>query len=487
MYKKSALEIRDLFLSKKVSSVEITKYFLNRIKTLDPKINAFLKVFEEKALKKAKELDQKLKENKPLGKLASIPVALKDNIHLEGELTTCASKFLSNYKAVFNSSVATFLMEEDAIIIGKTNLDEFAMGSSNENSAFFNCKNPWDLNCVSGGSSGGSAAAVAARICPITFGSDTGGSIRQPAALNGIVGFKPTYGRVSRYGLVAFGSSLDQIGPLANNVDDIALAMEAISKPCDKDSTNLKLPSELYFENTPKDYKNIKIGVPFLFLENLKKDVKENFEKTIETFKEMGAEIIDINLDILKHSVAIYYILATAEASTNLARFDGIKYGIRSKNAKTLDEIYSLSREEGFGEEVKRRLLLGTYVLSSGHQDDYYKKAQKVRTLIIKSFEEAFSKCDFISIPTTPRSAFEIGSISNPLEMYLEDLFTIPANLAGLPAISLPSGFENNKPLGIQLHAPQLMDVKLVQYAKVYEDFIKFNENIPPIFDKEIL
>src|SRR3990167_8499684 len=445
MYKKSAIEIRDLFLSKKASSEEITKYFLNRISKADPKINAFLSIFEEKALVKARELDKKLKEKKPLGKLASIPLAIKDNIHIKGEKTTCASKYLSNSKALFNASIIDHLIDEDSIIIGKTNLDEFAMGSSNENSAFFSCKNPWDLNSVAGGSSGGSAAAVASRMTPLSFGSDTGGSIRYPAALNGIYGFKPTYGRVSRYGLVAFGSSLDQIGPLANSAKDIALSMEVISRPCNKDSTNFRLPEENYLHKIPKDFKKIKIGVPYHFLENLNKNTKNNFDRMVDDFKNLGAEIIDINLDILKYSIAIYYIIATAEASTNLARYDGIKYGERAKNTSSLEELYSLSREEGFGKEVKRRILL----------------------------------------PTNAKSAFKLGSISNPLDMYLEDLFTIPANLAALPAITIPYGFDNSKPLGVQLIAPQLMDVKLIQYTILFENLLKTNEKIAPLFDKE--
>ncbi|MBN2478639.1 MAG: Asp-tRNA(Asn)/Glu-tRNA(Gln) amidotransferase subunit GatA [Parachlamydiales bacterium] len=487
MYKLSGLELRNLFLSKKKSAEEITNYFLHRIKKIDKEVSSFLKVFDEKALKKAKELDQRLKDNKPIGKMAAIPVAIKDNINIEDEITTCGSRFLKNYKAPFSATIVKALEEEDAIIIGKTNLDEFAMGSSTEFSHFFPTKNPWNLKCVPGGSSGGSAAAVSSRMVPIAFGSDTGGSIRQPAAFCGISGFKPTYGRVSRYGLVAFASSMDQIGPFATTSLDLALTMEVIGRSCEKDSTNFKLPSEIYLENLPNSFENMKIGVPYQFLENVGPNVRKNFDESIQTLKDLGAEIIDINLDVLKYSIDIYYVLATAEASTNLARFDGIRYGERSKNAKNLEEVYSLSREEGFGAEVKRRILIGTYVLSAGYQDAFYKKAQKVRTVIINAFEKAFSKCDFVALPTTPDSAFEIGSIRDPLQMYLQDLFTISANLAGLPAASIPSGFDNfKKPLGLQLLAAQLQDVKLLQYANVFEKKTNFYKQIPTLFDKEI-
>jgi len=486
MYKLSALELKKLFLSKKVSAEEITRYYLNRIASLDNDVKAFIEVLEVRALKKAKLLDQRFHQNKPIGKMAGIPVALKDNMNIEDVVTTCGSNILKNYKAPFSATIVKNLEEEDAIIIGKTNLDEFAMGSSTEHSAFFPTKNPWDLKSVPGGSSGGSAAAVCARMTPISFGSDTGGSIRQPAAFCGIYGFKPTYGRVSRYGLVAYASSMDQIGPFANSCLDIALAMESIAKHCKKDSTSLNLPAESYLENLPKDLKKIKIGVPFKFLENLTSKMQKNFSSSLELFKRLGAEIIDIDLDILKYSIPAYYILATAEASTNLSRFDGIRYGLRSKNATNIEEVYSLSRDEGFGFEVKRRILLGTYVLSAGYQDAYYKKAQKVRTLIIDAFEKAFSTCDLVAIPTSPDSCFELGSIADPIQMYLQDFFTIPANLAGLPGISLPSGFdENNKPLGTQLLAPQLQDVKLVRCASVFESNTKEFRRIPPLADKE--
>jgi aspartyl-tRNA(Asn)/glutamyl-tRNA(Gln) amidotransferase subunit A len=363
--------------------------------------------------------------------------------------------------------------QEDALLLGKTNLDEFAMGSSNENSAFFPVKNPWNLKCVPGGSSGGSSAAIAARMSLIATGSDTGGSIRQPASFCGIVGYKPTYGRVSRYGLVAFGSSLDQIGPFATTVADAALAMEVIGRHCSHDATSLDLPQEAY-PLSPQLEAGTTLGVPWHFLEGLSPEIRKNFDQSIEVMKSLGAKIIDVNLDILKYSIAVYYILATAEASTNLARFDGIRYGVRSKNAKTLEEIYEQSRKEGFGREVKKRIMLGTYVLSAGFQDAFYKKAQKVRTLIIDAFEEAFNQCDAVMMPVTTSGAFKHGAFQDPLEMYLQDIFTVPANLAGLPGISVPSGFDSRgMPLGLQILGPQMCDVSVMQYAYAYEQASK--------------
>ncbi len=486
MYKKSALEIRDLIYKKKLTATEVVNYFFNRIKVFDKDISAFLTTIPERALKKAKSIDEKIKANKPVGKLVGIPLAIKDNINIKDEITTCGSQFQKNYKAPFSATAIELLEKEDAIILGKTNLDEFGMGSSTENSSFGFTKNPWNLKCVPGGSSGGSTAAIAARLGLCSLGTDTGGSIRQPAAFCGLVGFKPTYGRVSRHGLVAFGSSLEQIGPITTNVKDTALLMETIGKHCAKDSTSLNLPQESYLENLKMDLKNIKIGAPYHFLENINPEVHQNFKESIKVLKDLGAEIIDINLDILKYSIAAYYIIATAEASTNLARFDGIKYGQRSENANTLDEIYELSREEGFGPEVKRRIMLGTYVLSAGYQDAYYKKAQKARTLIIQAFEKAYADCDLVVIPSAPSPCFEIGAIRDPLQMYLQDLFTICANLGGFPAVSIPSGFnKDNKPLGLQMIAPTMHDVNVLSYAHAFENAVKHFEKIPPLFDKE--
>lgn len=483
MHTLSAIKLRDQFIRGEISATAIIETFLNRIEKYDGQVGAFLSVFRERALSKAKELDHRRDSGKPLGKLAGIPIAFKDNIHVLDEISTCGSKFLTNYKAPFSSTVARLVEKEDAIIIGKTNMDEFAMGSSTENSALKKTSNPWNLSCIPGGSSGGSAAAVSARFCPIAFGSDTGGSIRQPAALCGIVGFKPTYGRVSRFGLVAFGSSLDQIGPLTTDVADTALIMEVIGRHCEWDSTSIPMPSEEYVSRLTADISNLKVGVPWEFLEDLAAEPKKLFNRSIETLKNLGAQIVDIDLSLLKYSIAVYYVLATAEASTNLARFDGIRYGHRSNQAKTLEEVYEMSKEEGFGPEVKRRILLGTYVLSAGYQDAYYKKAQKVRTLMIRQFEEAFQNCAVVALPVSPFAAFEMGSIKDPLQMYLEDIYTISSNLVGLPAISIPNGFtDERKPVGLQLIGPQKLDFQVIHAAHAFERATEYHKQMPPQF-----
>lgn len=481
----SAIELRDAFIRGDLSALRIANHFLQRIEQHDPMLKAFLSVLGPRMLIKAEMLDRKRAHGQPLGALAAVPIALKDNMHLEGELTSCASKFLSNYTAPFSATAVRLLDAEDALWIGKTNLDEFAMGSSTENSAFFPTKNPWDLATVPGGSSGGSAAAVAARLALIATGSDTGGSIRQPASFTGLVGYKPTYGRVSRYGLVAFGSSLDQIGPLTTNVSDAALVMEVIGRHCPHDATSLDLPPESYREHFTKECHGLTLGVPWRFLEQLQGDAHANFHSAIETLRGLGATIIDIDLNLLRYSTAIYYILATAEASTNLARFDGIRYGKRAV-ASALEDVYDLSRAQGFGPEVKKRIMLGTYVLSAGYQDAFYKKAQKVRTLILNAFDTAFSQCDLIALPTAPSGAFPLGSIHDPIEMYLQDIFTIPANLAGLPAVSVPSGFDAQRhPLGLQLIGPQMHDVAVLKTAYAYEQATPWHKELPPILHQE--
>jgi len=483
MHHLTAIEIRDKFLKGEISALEIAQHTLNRIDKHDKDVNAFLSVSKERVLEKAKQLDTKRTSKQPLGKLASIPIAVKDNIHVKGEISTCGSKFLSNYRAPFDSTVVQLMEAQDALIIGKTNMDEFAMGSSTEHSAFKQTYNPWNLKCTPGGSSGGSAAAVAARMCPIALGSDTGGSIRQPAGLCGIVGFKPTYGRVSRYGLVAFGSSLDQIGPCTATVSDAALMMEVIGQHCKRDSTSIAQPAEELLKKLNGNMKGLKIGVPWQFLEELAEAPRKQFDESIEKLKNLGAQIVDVDLSILKYSIAVYYILATAEASTNLARFDGIRYGLRSPDAKTLDEVYEFSREEGFGQEVKRRILLGTFVLSAGYQDAYYRKAQKIRTLIIERFRDAYKKCDLIATPVSPIPAFEIGSIQDPLQMYLADIFTIAANLAGVPAISVPSGFTaDQKPIGLQFMGPQKNDVSVLHAGDAWEKATNYHTAIPERF-----
>jgi aspartyl-tRNA(Asn)/glutamyl-tRNA(Gln) amidotransferase subunit A len=484
MHTLTAIQIRDKFLNGENSARHIASHFLDRIKKYDSQIGAFLTVLEERVYAQADRLDQKRARGEKLGKLAGIPIAIKDNIHIANELTTCASKFQVNYKAPFDATVVRLLEQEDALLIGKTNMDEFAMGSSTENSALQQTYNPWNLKCTPGGSSGGSAAAVASRMVPLALGSDTGGSIRQPASFCGITGFKPTYGRVSRYGLVAFASSLDQIGPLATCTSDAALLMEVIGQPCAYDSTSLPWPGDSYLLNG--NIQGLKIGVPHQFLKGLNAEARALFDQSIEQCKALGAEIVDVDLSILNSAIAVYYILATAEASTNLARFDGIRYGVRSPNAKSLDEIYDLSKEEGFGPEVKRRIMLGTFVLSAGFQDAYYRKAQKVRTLIIEQYKEAFAKCDLIATPVSPIPAFEVGEITDPLEMYLADIYTIGINLAGLPAISIPQGFTSTrKPVGFQLIGAQKQDVRVLQAAHALEQATNYHKQMPDFVCKE--
>ncbi|MBS0616397.1 MAG: Asp-tRNA(Asn)/Glu-tRNA(Gln) amidotransferase subunit GatA [Verrucomicrobia bacterium] len=474
------MELHHQFKSGAISAEEIVKKTLHNIETFDSRVGAFLRTLKNRALEKAALLDKKRKSGKPLGKLAGIPIAVKDNIHVQGELTTCASKILHNYRAVFDSTATRLIEAEDGILIGKTNMDEFAMGSSTENSAFQSTKNPWNLKCTPGGSSGGSAAAVAARFCPLALGSDTGGSIRQPAAFTGVVGFKPTYGRVSRYGLVAFGSSFDQIGPFATTVSDAALLMEVMGHPCSFDATSLPIPPEAYLEKLQKPIRGARIGIPHSFLKDLNSEAKSHFDTALAVYKELGCTFVDIDLDILRYGIAIYYILATAEASTNLARFDGVRFGHRSKEATTMDQVFDLSRKEGFGPEVKRRIMLGTYVLSSGYQDAYYKHAQKVRTLIIQQFKKAFAECDVIATPTSPFPAFEIGAIQDPLQMYLADIYTVSANLAGVPAISIPCGFSSDqKPIGLHLTGPQLHDADVLRFAHHFEQATDFAKRRP--------
>ena len=488
MYRKTACALKEGFIKGELTASQIAAYFLERIQVCDEDVKAFLNLFSERIMEKAKELDLKRAKGGHLGKLAGVPIAIKDNIHVKEEITTCGSKFLSNYKAPFDATVVRLIEKQDGLVIGKTNLDEFAMGSSTENSAFQITHNPWNLSYSPGGSSGGSGAAVAARLCPLALGSDTGGSIRQPASFTGTVGFKPTYGRVSRFGLVAFGSSLDQIGPFSTSVKDIALMMESIGHYCNFDSTSLNINSEPYLDYLSTSIQGKTVGVPFKFLEKFNNNATaKQFEEGLNIFKSLGVKIVDINIDMMDYSIPIYYILSTAEASTNLARFDGVRYGMRSEKAKSIEEIYELSREAGFGDEVKQRILLGTFVLSSGYQEAFYKKAQKIRTLIIRQFKEAFKICDLIALPTTPTTAFEIDSILDPVNMYLQDIYTICANLGGLPAISLPLGLDQDRlPYSIQFLGPQLGDKRVLNFAYQFEKALNLSKFIPPLFDKEV-
>ncbi len=420
--------------------------------------NAFITVFEaESLLADARKVDQDRAAGKALGPLAGVPIALKDNMCMKGTRTTAGSKILDKFVSPYDATVVTKLKEAGAILVGKTNLDEFAMGSSNENSAYGSVKNPVSPDRVPGGSSGGSAAAVAANLCAASLGSDTGGSIRQPAALTGIVGLKPTYGRVSRFGLVAFASSLDQIGPMTHTVEDAARILEVIAGPCAHDMTSMDVPVEAWTKNVGQGVAGLKIGLPseYFATKGVDPDIVAAVQKTIAALEAKGATVVEVSLPHTEYAVATYYLIATAEASSNLARFDGVRYGHRAE-ASELSELYEKSRSEGFGPEVKRRIMLGTYVLSAGFYDAYYRKAQQVRTLIRQDFEEAFKKVDVIVGPTTPSLAFPLGSkTADPLQMYLEDIFTISCNLAGLPGISVPCGLsQDGLPIGFQIQGP---------------------------------
>ncbi len=463
--KKSAKELHDGFLRKEWSALEIAKAHLEEIQGKDGKIRAFLSVFEPRVLAQAQKLDEKHQRKSPLGKMAAVPIALKDNIHLKGEISTAGSKTLEHYKAPFSATCVEALLAADALLIGKTNLDEFAMGSSTENSAYQVTHNPLRHGYTPGGSSGGSAAAVAAHFSPIALGSDTGGSIRQPASFTGLVGMKPTYGRVSRYGLIAYGSSLDQIGPLSRNVYDNAWALEVISTPCPNDPTNLRLDTLDYKSHLDKPSHKKTIGVPYKLLEGLDSQVRKHFDRALAHYKTLGYEIREIDLSLIQQSISAYYVLATAEASTNLARFDGITFSSRDSEAKTLEEVYDNSRSLYLGHEVKQRILLGTMVLSQGKIDEYYMQAARVRQLLRQQVETALQHVTFIMVPTAPNTAFELGMIKDPLTMYLQDVYTIFPNLTGHPAISIPMGMEGGLPLGLQIVAGYNKEQELYQVS----------------------
>ncbi len=488
LYKTSARNLAHAVKHGEITAEKIVSYFSKRIKAFDETVGALLLDLSDRALEKAKKVDQKRAAGKPLGRLAGVPIIIKDNIQIKGERTTCASKILKNYVAPFDSTVTRFIEEEDGIILGKSNLDEFAMGSSTEYSAFRATYNPWNLRCTAGGSSGGSAVAVAAGLSPIALGSDTGGSVRQPGSFCGIYGYKPTYGRVSRFGLVAFGSSLDQIGPFARTADDIALIMEVMGKPCNQDSTCYHELPEPYLDELDTSIQGKVIGVPYsLFEGKIDSDVRKVFDEAMAVYQSLGCKITPIELPMVKYSIPMYYIIATAEASTNLARYDGIRYTDRSKNARTLEQVYEMSRNEGFGAEVKQRILLGTYVLSAGYQDAYYRKAQKVRTLLIQDYNKAFKNCDLIAMPTSPTPAFELGAIHDPVTMYLQDIFTISANMAGIPGLNVPAGFDKDqKPIGFQIQGPQFADGRVMRFAHHFEKATSFANAFPPSFDKEV-
>ena len=478
----SIRELHHQLVSKERSAVEITQEALNRIAALEPKLHSFLYVTADQALKQASLVDAKIAAGEEIGLLAGIPVGIKDNMCTQGIPTTCASKILENFVPPYESTVTQKLADAGAVMVGKTNLDEFAMGSSTENSAYQVTANPWDVSRVPGGSSGGSAAAVASGECTVALGSDTGGSIRQPASFCGVVGLKPTYGLVSRFGLVAFASSLDQIGPFGRSVEDAAILLSAIAGYDSKDSTSLKVDIPDYTQFLKPDIKNLRIGViKETFGEGLDPAVEQAVNKAIEQLKNLGAEVQEISCPRFRYGLPTYYIIAPSEASANLARYDGVKYGLRASDPENLLDMYMRTRAEGFGTEVKRRIMVGTYTLSAGYYDAYYLKAQKVRTLIKQDFENAFGQVDVLVCPTVPTTAFKAGEkTADPLSMYLTDLMTITVNLAGLPGLSLPCGFDDNGlPIGLQLIGNVLREDQLFQVAYAYEQATDWKMRTP--------
>ena len=476
-------ELREKLKNKELTITEINKAYVDGINEKEKDIQAFITLTTDEALEKSKIIEEKVNNGEIKGDLAGIPIGIKDNMCIKGTKTTCASKMLENFIAPYNATVIDKINDENMISLGKTNMDEFAMGSSTETSYFKKTRNPWDLERIPGGSSGGSAAAVASNMVPWALGSDTGGSIRQPAGCCGIVGLKPTYGLISRYGLIAYASSLDQIGTFTKDVEDTAILLNVIAGHDDRDTTSAKQEKKDYTKALKNDVKGLKIAIPKEFFgEGINEEVKAELEKAIEKYKELGATVEEVSLNVAEYALATYYIIACAEASSNLGRFDGIRYGYRSPKFNNLRDIYINSRSEGFGDEVKRRIILGTYVLSSGYYDAYYKKAQQVRTLVKNKFDEVFENHDIILTPTAPTTAFKIGEKSdNPLEMYLSDICTVSVNIAGLPGLSMLCGVDSKGlPVGMQLIGKRFDEETILNAAYTYEQATKFREKYKP-------
>ena len=470
----SAKQLRDKIVAGDVKSVDAVKVVFDRIEAIEPKVGAYLSLYKEQAMEQAEQVDAQIAAGESVGALAGVPVAIKDNMCTTFGATSCASKILENFHAPYNAHVVEKLQAADAVIIGKCNLDEFAMGSSTENSGLKKTFNPWNTEHVPGGSSGGSAAAVAAGLCSVSLGSDTGGSIRQPASFCGVVGLKPTYGRVSRYGLVAYGSSLDQIGPLAQDVTDAALMLNVIAGHDERDSTSIPetdAPLKDYLAELETPIEGLRIATVPQLNAGADAEVRKALEDALEVYKSLGADVVEIEMPHFDYAISAYYVIATAEASSNLARYDGVHYGHRSPDAKDYVEVYSKSRDEAFGAEVTRRIMLGTYALSSGYYDAYYLKALKVRNLIRQDFTKAFEEADCLMLPVSPTTAFKIGEkTDDPLQMYLADVYTIAVNLAGIPGISIPCGFdEKNLPIGLQILSGPFTEDKLLRIARMYE------------------
>ncbi len=488
LFQSTLIGLRDAIAARAVSATEVTRAYLDRIERHDGLLHAYHEVYRQRALERAAAVD----DGRVCGVLAGVPVAIKDNLCTEWGYTTCSSRILENYRSPYTATAVERLERAGAVILGKTNLDEFAMGSSTENCAFGPTRNPWDPQRVPGGSSGGSAAAVAADVCAGALGSDTGGSIRQPAALCGVVGLKPTYGRVSRFGLVAFASSLDQIGPFAHTVADAALLLQVISGPDPRDSTCADVPVPDYLRGVDEPVRGVRIGIAKQYLSDANDPaVAAAAERAVEVFRGAGAKVVEVDLPHTEYGIPTYYIVATAEASSNLARYDGVRYGYRAPQAEDLEDLYSSSRAEGFGDEVKRRIMLGTYALSSGYYDAYYVRALKVRRLIKRDFDAAFEKCDAILCPTTTGPAFRLGEkTDDPLAMYLNDVYTVNANLAGIPAISVPAGFAETSgpggrkirlPLGMQLLGPVFKEEALLRIARMCEAAVEWSSARPEL------
>lgn len=483
MHTKSLRELSNDLHTRKISSVELTQHFLNRIEKFDTDLNSFITVTPEHALASAKKADELLSKNNTTP-LTGIPVAQKDIFCTMGIKTTCASKILDNFIAPYNATVVEKCNQAGLIMLGKTNMDEFAMGASNETSFYGAVKNPWNMSCVPGGSSGGSAAAIAAGLTPIATGTDTGGSIRQPAAMCNLTGLKPTYGRVSRFGMIAFASSLDQGGPMGRSAEDVALFMNVLAGFDEKDSTSVNRPVEDYTQNLSNPIKDLTIGLPKeYFTKDLNPEMHQALEIAIKTYEKLGATFTEISLPNSPLGIPVYYTVAPAECSSNLSRYDGVRFGHRCENPKDLLDLYKRSRGEGFGSEVKRRILTGTYVLSAGYYDAYYLKAQKIRHLIRDDFMEAFKSVDMILGPTAPTTAFPIGAkINDPVSMYLADIYTSAVNLAGLPGISIPAGFQNQLPIGMQLVGPHFSEALLLNVAHAFQQETDWHTKTPEGF-----
>ena len=476
-------ELGARFRSGEATSTEATRAYLARVDALDSELRAFLTVTREQALAQAADADARFRAGRPRGPLDGVPVALKDVLCTRGVRTTCGSKILEHFVPPYDATAVTRLLDAGAVLLGKLNMDEFAMGSSTEHSAFFPTRNPWDLDRVPGGSSGGAAAAVAARLAAATLGTDTGGSIRQPAAFCGTVGFKPTYGRVSRYGLIAFASSLDQIGPFTRSVEDAALVLGTIAGVDPMDSTSVDVPVPDYRADLARGIEGLRIGIPAeYFIDGMDPEVETGVRAAIATLERLGARTEPVSLPHTEYGLAAYYLIAPAEASSNLARYDGVKYGLRSPGGKDLIDMYSRTRAAGFGDEVKRRVMLGTYALSAGYYDAYYGQAQRVRTLLARDFAQAFERVDVIAAPTTPGVAFKFGERAEPLQMYLNDIFAVPVNLAGLPGVSVPAGFTaGGLPIGLQLIGRAFDEATLLRTAHAYEQATEWRARKPAL------